>query len=324
MCLTEVMMLRKLRNTTITFLSVSLLIHLSLWTGLYISKRIKSETQKDTIEITVLDSTQPKEKSVEETLKKAKEKRQQIVDQSKQQINDEKPEDARFLSRHNQKVIKQTRAAKNGKFTNSAKPGARSSGQKQKPEQKKKVTQRNKGEGSLPKLADLKPQFNPNPHDHPNEVSDRPPGDPSQTDDYLKDLETGAQTLLSTREFIYYSYYSRIKEKIRQTWQPKIREKIKMMYRKGRSIASVKDHVTQVIITLDNKGTLMHVELVTASGVHALDEAAVEAFKAAAPFPNPPDGIVEKDGRIRIRWDFILEASSYFFPESELKRRHES
>jgi protein TonB len=44
------------------------------------------------------------------------------------------------------------------------------------------------------------------------------------------------------------------------------------------------------------------------SGLTDLDDAAVEAFRAAAPFPNPPNGIVEGDGLIRIRWDFILEA----------------
>ena len=38
--------------------------------------------------------------------------------------------------------------------------------------------------------------------------------------------------------------------------------------------------------------------------------AAIEAFKEAAPFPNPPAGIVESDGTIKIRWDFVLEARS--------------
>ena len=57
--------------------------------------------------------------------------------------------------------------------------------------------------------------------------------------------------------------------------------------------------------------------MVGQSGVTDLDEAAMEAFKQAAPFPNPPKGIVEKDGRIRIRWDFILEARTPI-----LKPRH--
>ncbi|MDX9731530.1 MAG: TonB family protein, partial [Bdellovibrionales bacterium] len=66
--------------------------------------------------------------------------------------------------------------------------------------------------------------------------------------------------------------------------------------------------ITSVIIILDEKGTLFRVQVVGASGIVDLDDAAVEAFRAAAPFPNPPKGIVEEDGTLKIRWDFVLEA----------------
>jgi TonB family protein len=87
-----------------------------------------------------------------------------------------------------------------------------------------------------------------------------------------------------------------------------VREKVKIIYRQGRSIASAKDRVTQVLVTLDSKGELIKVDILSPSGVEALDAAAVEAFRAAAPFPNPPKGMVEPDGTIKIRWDFVLEA----------------
>src|SRR5262249_31648839 len=133
-------------------------------------------------------------------------------------------------------------------------------------------------------------------------------GNPSQSDDYLKDVQTGMQTLLSTREFVYYTYYARIKESLRQHWEPTVREKVKIIYRQGRTIASAKDRVTQVLVTLNSQGELIRVEVLSQSGVEALDAAAVEAFKEAAPFPNPPKGMVEPDGTIKIRWDFVLEA----------------
>jgi protein TonB len=60
---------------------------------------------------------------------------------------------------------------------------------------------------------------------------------------------------------------------------------------------------------LDKRGILSKVQVLSSSGARDLDEAAVEAFQAAAPFPNPPAGIVEKDGMIRIRWDFVLESA---------------
>ena len=116
--------------------------------------------------------------------------------------------------------------------------------------------------------------------------------------------------MLSTREFVYFSYYNRIKDKLRQYWEPKIKEKVTRIFRQGRTIASDADKITKVIIVLDGKGILQKVQVVGESGVSDLDDAAVEAFRAAAPFPNPPKGIVEQDGLIRIRWDFILEADN--------------
>jgi len=46
-------------------------------------------------------------------------------------------------------------------------------------------------------------------------------------------VNTGMQTLLSTREFVYYSYYARIKEAIRQHWEPNVREKVKLFTAKA-------------------------------------------------------------------------------------------
>ena len=116
------------------------------------------------------------------------------------------------------------------------------------------------------------------------------------------------ETLLSTREFIYFAYYERIKNKLRQYWEPKIKEKMQRAMREGRAIASSSDRVTKVIIFLDAKGTLVKVQVVDGSGVRDLDDAAVEAFRAAAPFPNPPKGIIGPDGFVTINWDFVLEA----------------
>jgi TonB family protein len=138
--------------------------------------------------------------------------------------------------------------------------------------------------------------------------SETPGADASQTNDYLKDVDKGAETLLSTREFVYYSFYARIRRQLNQHWGGKVREKLTKIFREGRTIASTDDKITKVLITLNRRGDLVRVQVLNDSGIRDLDEAAVEAFKEAAPFPNPPDGIVEPDGTIKIRWDFILEA----------------
>src|SRR6185312_2095784 len=102
-------------------------------------------------------------------------------------------------------------------------------------------------------------------------------------------------------------YYARIKEAIRQHWEPDVRERVKIIYRQGRSIASAKDRVTQVLVILNAKGELLKIQILSQSGVIDLDNAAVDAFREASPFPNPPKGMIESDGTIKIRWDFVLE-----------------
>jgi protein TonB len=44
----------------------------------------------------------------------------------------------------------------------------------------------------------------------------------------------------------------------------------------------------------------------TPSGVSELDDEAVRAFNAAAPFPNPPDGLV-KDNQITFAFSFHFD-----------------
>jgi TonB family protein len=258
----------------------------------------------------------------------------QIVDQDKNQLNDEEPEDAKFLSRHNQKVVRETQAALRGKFKNTDETGG-------KQQQQPKVGKQNEEKGieqepiekqtaenepapkefltspdgvaskGKPSIKDLTPSFKPGPP--PVETQDVASGGgqgPSATDDHLKNVATGMQTLLSTREFVYFSYYNRIKDRLRQYWEPKIKEKMERIVRQGRTIASSTDRVTRIVIVLDTTGTLVRIQVIGPSGIEDLDEAAVEAFRAAAPFPNPPKGIEDPDGTIKIRWDFILEASS--------------
>lgn len=282
------------RNSLFVFLLISMGLHLGAWLSLQLSPSLGSTKSKETVEIVILDQSRQQKTQ------------QQIVEQSEKPLNDEVPEDARFLSAHNQRVVKETRAQQIGDFRNSAGMGTTATPSK-KPTQKKQA--KNKvSRGTLPTLSDLRPQFSP---DVSREInpSQGSGGPASQTNDHLKDTAPSLETLLNTREFVYYTYYQRIRTQIRQFWEPSIRAKVKKIFAQGRSIASEKDHITRVVIILDKDGNLMRVQVVGESGLKDLDDAAVEAFRAAEPFPNPPKGIVERDGTIKINWDFILEAS---------------
>lgn len=303
------MALNKYKKRDNYFFLLSLLLHALLSVGFWIVGSQPPPPQVTKIEVEYTEPPAPETPGEKAKRTRTKETvTDQIVEQQKR-LNDEKDENTRFLSAFDQKVLKQTRADRSGQFKNTAKGGHKDEGQKD-GEKTSKVLDvekrvRKRENGDLPDLKDLAPKFALTPGPKGLNVDN---GDPSQTDDYLKDVQSGLQTLLSTREFVYYTYYNRIKEALRQHWEPNVREKVKIIYRKGRNIASAKDRVTQVLVTLNQQGELIKVEVITRSGVEALDDAATEAFKSAAPFPNPPAGMVEKDGTIKIRWDFVLEA----------------
>lgn len=245
----------------------------------------------------------------------------QVVEQSETSANEEAPDNARFLSAKNQKVQKQTVAAERGEFKNIKKAAPQKMG--------------TKGDGR-PKNADISEEskkqiakdlfkgFDASEAVERQKVAAQEAGlgegrgqgeqntgtatDASQSNDYIKDVQVGLETLLNTREFKYYSYYNRIRKQLSQHWEGRVREKLTKLFKEGRAPAATnKDRITKLMIVLNDRGTLVRVQVLSDSGIRDLDDAAIEAFRAAAPFPNPPKGIVEGDGTVKIRWDFVLE-----------------
>jgi TonB family protein len=308
---------------------ISVVLHGLAALFLFLSPKFDSVSRAPKKRITEVELIDPAQ--LLKSLQKKPEPEGQIVEQDEKAINDEKPVDSKFLSRHDQTVVQQTQAEVHGRFRNTdgssgAKTVERQAGKvaekkgvestkdqpiERKAEKEKEVLTADDGVGvkKHPTLKDLSPSFKPAPPPVDSDEVAQGGGDgPSTSDDHINDVKTGMQTLLSTREFVYYSYYNRIKDKLRQYWEPKIKEKMERIVRQGRNIASTSDRITKVVIILDGTGTLVRVQIVGPSGVNDLDDAAVEAFRAAAPFPNPPHGIADPDGTIKIRWDFILEA----------------
>lgn len=124
--------------------------------------------------------------------------------------------------------------------------------------------------------------------------------------EYIKGLKDADETALNTREYVFFSYFQRIRERLDQAWRPLLRDHIEKIYRKGRQIASDREHTTRTLVVLNLQGEIVRVQVLEESGTQDLDSAAIQAFNKAGPFPNPPKGLVESDGTIRIRWDFVL------------------
>lgn len=235
-------------------------------------------------------------------MKKAEQMERQIVEQEEKKTNEEAP-DTRFLSAQNQKVEKQTIARKKGEFKNAQKESA--SPNEALPKKSWNLAKKLSANPDFSEIGIKKVELSDS-GDSAEKKSDLAEG--SQTNDYLKDVDQGLETLLNAREFKYYSYYNRIRRQLSQHWEPKVRVKLSQLFKQGRHIAASTDRITKLIVVLDRSGNLVKVQVLKESGVTDLDDAATEAFQSAAPFPNPPTGIIENDGTVKIRWDFVLES----------------
>mgnify|MGYP000278784142 CR=1 FL=1 len=285
------------------------------------------------VSVEILEPQQPLANTVPEKDKVPDDwRKRQIVEQN-EKTNNQVPTKADFLSAKNQKVEKETVAQARGDFKNVRDNGGKVGQQNEPPKPEAPQTPKKeaakdtaekpvKGE-KAPSLKDLMPSMNDGDELLARKqemeksrtiVATQPQGDApvagdtSRTNDYLKKVNPGLETMLNTREFKYFTYYQRIRKQLSHYWEPKLKEKLNRLFKQGRKIASQQDRITKVLIVLNDSGTLVNVQVINESGVADLDDAAIEAFRAAAPFPNPPRGIVETDGTVKIRWDFIVES----------------
>jgi TonB family protein len=134
---------------------------------------------------------------------------------------------------------------------------------------------------------------------------DRLAGGPAP--DRLDGVEEGEGTYLNTREWKYASYFNRIKQAVATQWDPNgaliKRDPTGQRY-------AYKDRLTVLTVKLDGKGSLKDVHVQRSSGVDFLDITAVEAFRKAQPFVNPPGGLADEHGEIAFVFGFYLEVGA--------------
>ena len=129
----------------------------------------------------------------------------------------------------------------------------------------------------------------------------------SQNNDFVEDVPLGNLTNLNTTEFKYYGFYHRIRQKLEQHWGSSIKDKAKNLYKSGRRVPASDNLITSVSVTLNDKGQIIDMQIEGTSGVKELDQAAIESFNKAGPFPNPPKGLLV-GGRATIQWGFVVKS----------------
>ncbi len=130
------------------------------------------------------------------------------------------------------------------------------------------------------------------------------------SDDYLPELPIGDDLSLNAREFRYWSFFQRVKEALRQRWDPAGKLRVRDPWGK---VHGVRDRVTVLAVSLDRQGRLHELRMVRTSGIGFLDDEAMRAFRSAEAFPNVPAGLVDPDGMVRFRFAFAVLRSSTGF-----------
>jgi TonB family protein len=111
----------------------------------------------------------------------------------------------------------------------------------------------------------------------------------------LPGVREGDATVLNTRAFKYADFFRRLGEAIRAEWDPNrawnaLDPQDQIFGRSAR--------VVLVDIVLEPGGNLREARVARSSGLEFFDREALRAIDAAAPFPNPPRGLVGAEGLI--------------------------
>lgn len=256
-----------------------------------------------------------KAKDFERELRDALETKDTQIVSGDEQTRTDTPGERRgktLYSRTNNRADFETRAARVGKFKNVLKEGLPDARAPSKP-QRAAAPEPKPVESPIAKLFKITPRDMPTPA--PGESTGRlrapasvgPTGEGhSASEDYIRDVAIGANTLLNTREYRFYGFYERIREKLSPRWRENLEGVFDRLFRERRHLSNA-EQTTQVQIRLGADGTLVAVRVIGSSGLEELDKAATDAFVKASPFPNPPTEMMSA-GLVQLQWDFVVVA----------------
>ena len=300
------------KNIFLLLLALSLFLHvLTLLVKVGLEKDPGEAPREKIVKLQLQPPTGPRPPSTNPSQQQRETQRPKQIVNNDNQGRQEKPKDSRFLGEKNQTYDRQTQA-KNVDSHNIGGVGQKGKEDK-KPIEKKVAKEKTKptslGDFALGSKA--VPTFDESPEKTVKERGEAL-GDPSRkgltsNNDYIDDVALGDATHLNTTEFKYYGFYFRIRQKLEQYWGMGLREKAQALFKSGRKLAMNETHITSVEVELDPFGKILNVSIKGTSGVKELDDAAVESFRKAGPFPNPPQGMLVK-GRVVLSWGFVVKS----------------
>jgi len=108
-----------------------------------------------------------------------------------------------------------------------------------------------------------------------------------------------------TKERRFASFFTRVKRQIEERWHPA------EVYRRRDPTGAIyvrSNRLTLVRVQVKPDGHLANLSLERSSGLEFLDDEAIQSFRAAQPFPNPPAGLIDaNDGLINFHFGFLFD-----------------
>ena len=296
----------------IWFLAISLFFHAFLFffnPPLQFSTLNQSKSEKKKKYISIRTILRPKKE-----LAKINLKNKQIVKTSKSNIQKLDPK-TRFLGAKTQVVEKESRAKRVAAFSEASR-GLKHGEKKRAPISKKLAQKQKKILKTLTfdKLAAMNNQIQTEGMKEVYSPSAVALGERSgsshksglnQNNDFVEDVPMGDMTYLNTVEYKYFGFYDRIRKKLEIHWGSTLKAKTDLFFKSGRRMPASENILTSLVVVLNSKGSIVDVVVRGSSGFQVLDDAAIESFNKAGPFPNPPQGMLE-NGRAKIRWGFVV------------------
>lgn len=109
--------------------------------------------------------------------------------------------------------------------------------------------------------------------------------------------EINEPNIMNKKEFIYANYYERIRAAVHPKWVKAIRASMVKLIGKT--------FITSILVISDSVGRVLETILVASCGNPDIDAIAMNSMKNEF-FPNPPKGIIDADGYIRIVWTYNI------------------
>lgn len=223
---------------------------------------------------------------------------------------EKRPDKANYFAEHDQSVEKETRASLTGPtqspsessrqqratFSRPSSAPQRSAPEQSAQPQPKSVEQAEKDGWKKPaqRLQDrLLPKWQ----------NMAPSADSAAFNDDLPRVAQDAKTRLNTWQWKHATFFVRLKQAISQRWNP--RRAIARNDPEGDMFGG-KNRVTVLKVSIDQEGNLQDLSVANRSGVYYLDEEAISAFQAAAPFANPPLELFEGRSVFQFTFSFLV------------------